>query len=171
MYRAGIVRFVSCFGADTECLVRFSNSILRENFRNLRPRTLRCMDVSFPTSDLERARNRVLFLSTLAFTLLFAVWLMLGVLAVAIREELRLTAVEFSWLTASAVLTGSLLRLPFGVLTDRFGGRTMMTASLLIESTLLPGRSRVLSGTAWPAMRLPWASPGTQPGSRASVRV
>lgn len=92
------------------------------------------MDVSFPTSDLERARNRVLFLSTLAFTLLFAVWLMLGVLAVAIREELRLTAVEFSWLTASAVLTGSLLRLPFGVLTDRFGGRTMMTASLLIAA-------------------------------------
>lgn len=92
------------------------------------------MDVSFPTSDLERARNRVLFLSTLAFTLLFAVWLMLGVLAVAIREELRLSAVEFSWLTASAVLTGSLLRLPFGVLTDRFGGRTMMTASLLIAA-------------------------------------
>lgn len=86
------------------------------------------------TSALERARSQVLLLSTLAFTLLFAVWLMLGVLAVAIREELQLTAVEFSWLTASAILTGSLLRLPFGVLTDRFGGRTMMTLSLLIAA-------------------------------------
>jgi len=92
------------------------------------------MDVSSEASDLERARTRVLFLSTLAFTLLFAVWLMLGVLAVAIRTELQLSAVQFSWLTASAVLTGSLLRLPFGVLTDRFGGRTMMTASLLIAA-------------------------------------
>jgi NNP family nitrate/nitrite transporter-like MFS transporter len=101
------------------------------------------MNAASPPSDLDRSRTRVLVLSTLAFTLLFAVWLMLGVLAVAIRDELELNAVQFSWLTASAILTGSLLRLPFGVLTDRLGGRTMMTASLLIAAVPCYAMSQV----------------------------
>jgi hypothetical protein len=36
-------------------------------------------------------RRRVLWLSTAAFTLLFNVWLMLGVLAIPIRQSLGLT--------------------------------------------------------------------------------
>jgi NNP family nitrate/nitrite transporter-like MFS transporter len=43
--------------------------------------------MSIPTGNA-RAANRVLLLSTLAFTLLFAVWLMLGVLGVTIKAEL-----------------------------------------------------------------------------------
>jgi NNP family nitrate/nitrite transporter-like MFS transporter len=78
-----------------------------------------------------RLANRVLWLSTTAFTLLFAVWLMLGVLGIVIRDELGLDAVQLGWLTASAVLTGSLLRLPFGILTDRRGGRAVMIGLLL----------------------------------------
>ncbi|HVH42999.1 MAG TPA: nitrate/nitrite transporter [Labilithrix sp.] len=70
-------------------------------------------------------------LSTVAFTLLFAVWLMLGVLGIPIKQELGLSKIQFSWLAAIAVLSGSLLRLPFGVLTDRFGGRRTMTAIML----------------------------------------
>jgi NNP family nitrate/nitrite transporter-like MFS transporter len=75
--------------------------------------------------------NRVLVLSTVAFTLLFAVWLMFGVLGVPIREELHLSKIQFSWLTAIAVLSGSLWRLPFGILTDRIGGRRIFIALLL----------------------------------------
>jgi MFS transporter, NNP family, nitrate/nitrite transporter len=59
------------------------------------------------------------------------VWLMLGVLAVPIKKELGLTTVQFTWLTAIAVLSGSLFRLPFGVLTDRIGGKRLMAALLL----------------------------------------
>jgi MFS transporter, NNP family, nitrate/nitrite transporter len=70
--------------------------------------------------------HRVLVLSTVAFSLLFAVWLMLGVLAVPIQAELGLSALEFTWVTAIAVLSGSLLRLPFGILTDRYGGRRVL---------------------------------------------
>lgn len=80
--------------------------------------------------------NRVLVLSTAAFTLCFAVWLMLGVLAVPISEELGLDKVQFTWLAAIAVLSGSIVRLPFGVLTDRYGGRLVMTALTLF--TALP---------------------------------
>ena len=39
------------------------------------------------------SRMHVLVLSTVAFTLLFAVWLMFGVLGVPIQKELRLTDV------------------------------------------------------------------------------
>ena len=82
------------------------------------------------TEDARKAR-RVLTYSTLAFTLLFAVWLMFGVLGVAIKEELHLSKVEFSWLAAIAVLSGSIWRLPLGVLTDRVGGRRLFIATLL----------------------------------------
>src|SRR5215204_1258763 len=82
----------------------------------------------------DRQNSRVLVLSTVAFTLMFAVWLMLGVLGVPIRKELGLTTIEFTWLTAIAVLSGSLLRLPFGILTDRFGGRNLMCLLLLVTA-------------------------------------
>ena len=82
------------------------------------------------------AETRVLLLSSLAFTLLFAVWLMFGVLAIPIKKEFALSPVQFAWLTASAILSGSLLRLPFGILADRLGGRLVLT--LLLLATALP---------------------------------
>jgi len=74
---------------------------------------------------------RVLLLSTTAFTLLFAVWLMFGVLAVPIKEEFGLNAIQFAWLTSIAILSGSLWRLPMGMWTDRVGGKVAMTIILL----------------------------------------
>ncbi len=81
-----------------------------------------------------REPRRVLVLSTTAFTLLFAVWLMLGVLGVPIRDELGLTPIELTWLTSIAVLSGSLVRLPFGMLTDRIGGRKVTTGLLVFTA-------------------------------------
>lgn len=84
-----------------------------------------------PPSDLPGSRMRVLWLATIAFTLLFAVWLMLGVLGVRIRDELSLTPSQFEWLLATAILAGSLPRLNFGIWADQFGGRLVMTLTLL----------------------------------------
>lgn len=81
-------------------------------------------------------KNSVLVLSSLGFTLMFAVWLMFGVLGIPIRKELGLTDVQLSWLAAIAILNGSLWRLFFGVLADRFGGRKVFT--LLVLATILP---------------------------------
>src|SRR5215510_9313454 len=80
--------------------------------------------------------NRVLTLSTVGFTLLFAVWLMFGVLGVSIQKELHLSTVQFAWLAAIAVLSGSIWRLPLGILTDRVGGRKLLT--LLLLATAIP---------------------------------
>ncbi len=77
---------------------------------------------------------RVLVLSTIAFTLLFAVWLMLGMLSIKIKPELSLSDGQLYNLTIVAILAGSLLRFHFGIWTDRFGGRLVMTALLLFTA-------------------------------------
>jgi NNP family nitrate/nitrite transporter-like MFS transporter len=78
--------------------------------------------------------NRVLAMSTIAFTLMFAVWLMFGVLGVPIQKELGLTDPELAWISAVAVLNGSLWRLPAGMLTDRIGGRIVTISMLLLTA-------------------------------------
>jgi MFS transporter, NNP family, nitrate/nitrite transporter len=83
-----------------------------------------------------RGANAILTLSTVGFTLMFAVWLMFGVLAIPIREEFELSEEQFGWLTAIAILNGALWRLVFGVLADRYGGRRVFT--LLTLATAVP---------------------------------
>ncbi len=75
--------------------------------------------------------GRVLTMSTLAFTIMFAVWLMFGILGKPIQAEFKLTDVELSWISAVAVLNGSMWRLPAGMLADRIGGRKVMLYLLL----------------------------------------
>jgi NNP family nitrate/nitrite transporter-like MFS transporter len=55
-------------------------------------------------------RQRVLCLSTIAFTLMFAVWLMLGMLAIPIKNDLGLTDSQLYTHTIAAVLSGSVFR-------------------------------------------------------------
>lgn len=74
---------------------------------------------------------RVLGVSTFAFVVCFAIWMVFGVIGIPIRKELGLNATEFGLLTATPVLSGAMLRLPLGIWTDRFGGRVVMTTLLL----------------------------------------
>lgn len=76
----------------------------------------------------------VLVWSTLGFTLMFAVWLMFGVLGIPIREEFGLTDVELAWITAVAVLNGAIWRLPAGIAADRFGGKRVFVAMLAVTA-------------------------------------
>ena len=76
----------------------------------------------------------VLAVSTLAFTVCFMVWMMFGVIGIPIKKTLGLNATQFGLLTAMPVLTGSLVRVPLGIWTDRFGGRIVM--ALLMASTV-----------------------------------
>jgi NNP family nitrate/nitrite transporter-like MFS transporter len=73
----------------------------------------------------------VLFASTLAFMVCFAVWMMFGVIGIPLKEALGLNNTEFGLLASTPVLLGALMRLPLGIWTDRFGGRMVMTALLL----------------------------------------
>src|SRR5512133_1453766 len=76
----------------------------------------------------------VLIVSTLAFTVCFMVWMMFGVIGIPIKKTLNLNSTEFGLLTAMPVLTGSLIRVPLGIWTDRYGGRIVMT--ILMAATV-----------------------------------
>lgn len=94
------------------------------------------MTTALPEKTSQNSKTSVLILSTIGFTLMFAVWLMFGVLGIPIRKELGLTDVQLSWLAAIAILNGSLWRLLFGILADRYGGRIVFT--LLVMATIIP---------------------------------
>ncbi len=74
----------------------------------------------------------VLLVSTLAFTVCFMVWMMFGVIGIPIKKALNLNATEFGLLTATPVLTGSLIRVPLGIWTDKFGGRIVMATLMAL---------------------------------------
>lgn len=66
---------------------------------------------------------------------MFAVWLMFGILGIPIQKELGLSDEQLSWISALAVLNGSMWRLPAGILADRIGGRKV-TLFLLFASAI-----------------------------------
>lgn len=95
------------------------------------------------------AAKRQLSLAFAAFTVAFAVWMMFGVLAIPIREELGLSARDISWLMAAAALGGTLPRMWSGILTDTFGGRLMFTLHLLL---VVPALVLMLYVESFPAL-------------------
>ncbi|MBK8447184.1 MAG: NarK/NasA family nitrate transporter [Micropruina sp.] len=93
-------------------------------------------DVVPPIHDTGRGANRVLAMSTIDFTVMFAVWLMFGILGIEIQKELLLDDVQLSWITALAVLNGSMWRLPAGIIADRIGGRKVTI--FMLATTAIP---------------------------------
>lgn len=68
-------------------------------------------------------RNRALGMSTIAFTVCFAVWTIFSIIGLRIKQNLGLNETEFGLLVATPVLSGSLSRVFLGIWTDRYGGR------------------------------------------------
>ena len=90
--------------------------------------------VAAPDPTQQRGATAVLVMSTLSFTVMFAVWLMFGILGVPIQKELKLSDPELAWVSAVAVLNGSMWRLPAGMLTDRIGGRKVTLVMLAVTA-------------------------------------
>lgn len=85
----------------------------------------------------DRARaNTVLFMNTFAFTICFAAWMMNGVLITYLVDNgvYAWDKALMGWLIGIPVLTGSIMRLPVGVLTDRYGGRLVYTLLILFSA-------------------------------------
>lgn len=74
---------------------------------------------------------RPLIANTLAFALAFAAWVVLGPASRLIAAELGLAPGTGALVKALPILTGSLLRIPVGMLTDRLGARRVFPALLL----------------------------------------
>ena len=82
-------------------------------------------------SSHDQAATRALSMSTLAFTVCFAVWTIFSIIGVKIKTDLGLSETQFGLLIGMPILTGSLVRMVLGVWTDRFGGRLVYTATML----------------------------------------
>jgi len=114
-----------------------------------------------------------LFAAFLYFDLSFMVWVLLGPLGVAIAKELHLDPAHKGLMVATPVLAGALLRLPLGLLVDRFrakrvgiGAQTVVIGGLIVawlvgvhsfSGTLLLGVVLGLAGASF-AVALPLAS-------------
>ncbi|MGM7448155.1 nitrate/nitrite transporter [Idiomarina sp. ST20R2A10] len=87
-----------------------------------------------PLSATGGQRNYALVLSTLAFTLCFAVWTIFSIIGIQIKEDFNLTDTQLGLLMATPVLTGSISRMFLGIWTDRLGGRKVFAMLMLLTS-------------------------------------
>ncbi|PSK88764.1 NNP family nitrate/nitrite transporter-like MFS transporter [Murinocardiopsis flavida] len=99
--------------------------------------------VDTPRATRSGSAGANLALATAAFALTFWAWNLIGPLSKTYSEALHLSPTQTSLIVAFPVLVGSLGRIPVGVLTDRYGGRTMFTVVCFISivPTLLVGLS------------------------------
>ncbi|MDK4733911.1 nitrate/nitrite transporter [Rhizobium sp. CNPSo 3490] len=74
---------------------------------------------------------KALWISTVAFTLCFAVWTIFAIIGIRIKQELNLNEAEFGLLIGTPVLTGSIVRIVLGIWTGRYGGRLVYTLTML----------------------------------------
>ncbi|MBZ0136963.1 MAG: MFS transporter [Planctomycetes bacterium] len=84
----------------------------------------------------KRKALTVLSMNTLAFTICFACWMMNGVLITFLveRKVFGWDKAEMGMLIGIPVLTGAVMRLPVGVLCDKYGGRIVFFLLMLLAA-------------------------------------
>jgi len=75
--------------------------------------------------------RRALIVSTVAFTVCFAVWTIFSIIGISLKDKLGLSETQYGLLVGTPVLTGSLIRIVLGIWTDRRGGRLVYTLTML----------------------------------------
>jgi MFS transporter, NNP family, nitrate/nitrite transporter len=88
-------------------------------------------------ADLARGQGLNLWLATLASTVGFWAWTMIGPLSARYTEAMSLIPTQTAVLVAMPILVGAVARVPVGVLTDRYGGRIMFTVLLGLTAPLV----------------------------------
>jgi NNP family nitrate/nitrite transporter-like MFS transporter len=81
-------------------------------------------------------RNRQLFLTTMAFAISFSVWGLISGLGPKFKTLYHLSDFQTALAVALPVVLGSLLRIPMGILADRYGGRRVF--ALLMAFAIFP---------------------------------
>jgi len=76
-------------------------------------------------------RTTALGMSTLAFTVCFAVWTIFSIIGVQIKNDLGLSDTQFGLLVGTPILTGSLIRLILGIWADQYGGRRVFAGVMV----------------------------------------
>lgn len=77
-------------------------------------------------------RARALWLSTIAFGICFAVWLLYSIIGIQVQRELGLSDTAFGLLIATPILTGSITRPLLGIWSETIGGRRVFLLLMLV---------------------------------------
>ncbi|WP_266095255.1 nitrate/nitrite transporter [Gracilibacillus oryzae] len=80
---------------------------------------------------MQNVKKFQLPLQTLSLVTGFMVWVLLSSLMSFIKQDIALTAGQISLITAVPVILGSVLRVPLGYYTNRFGARGLFILSML----------------------------------------
>lgn len=76
----------------------------------------------------------MLSISTVAFTVCFAVWTIFSILGVQIQRDLGLNDTQFGLLVGTPILTGSLSRIFLGIWADQYGGRIVYCLVMILAA-------------------------------------
>ncbi|KAB8142262.1 NarK/NasA family nitrate transporter [Chloroflexia bacterium SDU3-3] len=105
------------------------------------------------TAPIARAKEGhlpTLIASFLHFDLCFMLWVLLGALGVFISQDLGLSPAQKGLMVAIPTLSGSLLRIPLGLLSDTYGGKRVGIIMLLV--LFVPLGAGWMFGTSLPQL-------------------
>lgn len=109
-------------------------------------------------------QNTALGMSTIAFTVCFAVWTIFSIIGLQIKQDLGLSESQFGLLLGTPILTGSLSRIFLGIWTDQYGGRLVYVLTMLAAASATFALSYT---TTYPMMLLAALGVGLAGGSFA----
>lgn len=92
------------------------------------------LDVSSRVSLFAPQQTSAIGMAALLFAGCFAAWTLISVIGLQITNELTLSQTQFGLLVASPLLSGALLRLPLGLLAERWCSRNLMLGLVLFVS-------------------------------------
>ncbi len=78
--------------------------------------------------------NRMLTMSTTAFTISFAAWTIFSIIGLQIQQEHGLSETQLGLLLATPILTGSVSRIFLGIACEKYGGRILTTLMMLASA-------------------------------------
>ncbi len=134
-------------------------------------------------SDVSKGeQTTALTMSTVAFTVCFAVWTIFSIIGIRIQQELGLSDTQLGLLAGTPILTGSLSRVFLGIWTDQIGGRLMNVITMLLaaiatfllsyattfETMLLAGAGLGLAGGSF-AVGVSYVSKWYAPGKQGTA--
>ncbi|WP_197021261.1 nitrate/nitrite transporter [Sphingomonas sp. UNC305MFCol5.2] len=76
----------------------------------------------------------MLWTSTAAFTVCFAVWTIFSIIGLGVKDRLGLSETEFGLLVGTPILTGSLARVFLGIWADQLGGRRVFAGVMVLAA-------------------------------------
>ena len=79
-------------------------------------------------------QNKALAVSTVTFTVCFAVWTIFSIIGLQLKEDLGLNETQFGLLIGTPILTGSLSRIFLGIWADQYGGRIVLVLVMLFAA-------------------------------------